>query len=181
ITSREITTPVAAGQFISNWPRETAVWIAMLWFWSRNCCCVWQPRPPRTSAARSPSPAIRCDIVDPFRRWTARATRIGAPILPNPARRALVNLRRLVETPGRSTEDGMAVVARSGPEALGFDAGPPVGEGNLRVDVLTGLPGLLRRLGVDPGGFLATLGLAPTLLEDPHNEIAFAAPRPLPA
>lgn len=73
----------------------------------------------------------------------------------------------------------MAVVARSGPEALGFDAGPPVGEGNLRVDVLTGLPGLLRRLGVDPGGFLATLGLAPTLLEDPHNEIAFAALGPL--
>lgn len=69
--------------------------------------------------------------------------------------------------------------ARSGAEVPGLADPPPVGEGRLRTDVLGGIPPILRELGVQPGEFLASRGIAPNLLEDPYNEIPFSALGPL--
>jgi len=71
----------------------------------------------------------------------------------------------------------MVATTRSGLE--GFDHAAPVGEGRIRTDVLGGVPRLLRKLGVQPGELLASLGLAPQLLDAPHNEIPFSALGPL--
>jgi AraC-like DNA-binding protein len=48
---------------------------------------------------------------------------------------------------------------------------PPVAEGTLRVDAITGIPAVLRALGVAPVPFLAEAGLDPGLFDDPANAI----------
>jgi len=54
------------------------------------------------------------------------------------------------------------------------DEPPPVAEGFVRVDAITGIPALLRELGVAPVAFLADAGLDPRLFDDPMNEIPIA-------
>jgi len=51
---------------------------------------------------------------------------------------------------------------------------PPVPDGVVRVDAVTGIPAALRRLGVDPGVLLAELGLDPRIFDNPGNEIPIA-------
>ena len=52
---------------------------------------------------------------------------------------------------------------------------PNLGEGMLRVSILTELPPLLRELGYDPDPVLAEAGLDPALLNRPDNTIPFHA------
>jgi AraC-like DNA-binding protein len=73
----------------------------------------------------------------------------------------------------------LAAGARRFANATRLDDAAPVGEGSLRTDVLGGLPKLLRELGVPPGELFASLGIAPRLLDDPHNELPFSALGPL--
>jgi len=68
---------------------------------------------------------------------------------------------------------------RSVAGATGREDAAPVGAGRLRTDVLGGVPRLLRELGVPPAELLASLGIPPRLLEDPRNEVSFAALGPL--
>lgn len=63
------------------------------------------------------------------------------------------------------------------PETRNIAAPPPtpprVGEGMLRVSILTQLPSLLREMGHDPDRLLAQLGLQPELLADPEKTLPF--------
>jgi AraC-like DNA-binding protein len=56
-----------------------------------------------------------------------------------------------------------------GPDAA-WDA-MPLGDGIVRVDVLTHIPSVLRELGLDPAAVIAESGLDPGIFDDPANEV----------